>query len=255
MSISHRLCYGAMKKYLTLLVYLVTLLNTPSTRATNLRVAVASNFAPTLQLIARRFSQTFHQPVDIIRGSTGKFYAQIKQGAPFDIFMAADEERPRLLEQQALIVPESRYTYATGKLVLWSPKHSNPLEKLKSGDFSKLAIANPAIAPYGRASLEVLRYLKCYEQAKDKLVYGENVAQAYQFVKSGNAELGFIPLSYVNAETSIFWSPMEGSYQPLDQQLVILKSSTQLSFARQFVDFLKRPEIRSFIRSRGYALQ
>jgi len=221
--------------------------------AENLRVAVASNFAPTLVLIAQQFEKKYSHHIDVIKGSTGKFYAQIKQGAPYHVFLAADALHPQLLEQESLIVPNSRYTYAIGKLVLWSPKHpKDVLEILRGNKFNKLAIANPRIAPYGQAAIEVLQQLELYDQIKTKLVYGENVAQAFQYVQSGNAELGFIPLSLVRTTSLDYWLPAENAYHKLEQQLVILKTSKKQALAKSFVDFIKREDTRALIQAQGY---
>jgi len=222
--------------------------------AANLRVAVASNFAPVLTIIANQYQQEFNQHIDIVQGSTGKFYAQIKQGAPFDIFLAADVERPARLEQEAMIVPNSRKTYATGLLVLWSARNQQPIKLLSSGQFDKLAIANPKLAPYGVAAIEVLQYLNLYEQVKNKLVYGENVSQAFQFVQSGSADLGFAPLSQVKDKSFTYWTAPSPSYRPIEQQLVILKNTRYKNQALQFVGFLTRADIKTIIISHGYQI-
>ena len=222
-------------------------------QAETLRVAVASNFAATLELIKQRFEKQNPHAIVIIKGSTGKLYAQIKHGAPYDVFMAADVARPRLLEQDDMIADNSRFTYAIGQLVLWSTKQpDNILEVLKTGKYKKLAIANPKIAPYGKASIEVMQYLNVYQQSKPKLVYGENVAQAMHFIQSGSAELGFVPLSLVKPLTTSYWIAVDNAHHKLEQQLVILKSSSVLSLATSFVDFIKRDDIKALIKAQGY---
>lgn len=234
--------------------------------ADGLRVAVAANFSSTLNLIARKFEKTFQQPVVVIRGSTGKLYAQIKQGAPYDVFLAADTRRPQYLEQEHLIVTGSRITYAIGRLALWDPRvtssgdsSADPVRRIRrdllENRFSRLAIANPKTAPYGQAAIEVMRYLGIYEQCLPKLVYGENVAQAYQFIETGNANLGFVALSYVKARHNEYWLPPTSSYGRLQQQLVILKHSTQKTLAQKFTVFIRRDDIKAIIRSRGYLTQ
>lgn len=248
--------------------------------ANNLRVAVAANFYTTLQPIAKAYEKSVHQHVDIIKGSTGKLYAQIINGAPFDVFMAADVERPQHLEQAGLIVSGSRYTFAIGQLALWEPhakKRANSAmslpqqihDELLKGRFTRLAIANPETAPYGKAAIEVLRFLYLLKQVQPKLVYGENIAQAYQFVQSGNASMGFVALSYVkksyvkesnakkpntNNKDIDYWLPSPNLYSSLEQQLVILKSSKQISQAQRFVSFLQQKDTKIFIQDQGYLM-
>jgi molybdate transport system substrate-binding protein len=252
-----------MKKILPILLVFILLLLYRQVSAASLRVAVAANFSTTLLLIKQRFEKAFNHNVVIIRGSTGKLYAQIRHGAPFDVFLAADVERPLRLEQDHLIADHSRYTYAIGRLALWVPvrgavnkrresKVDIIRDKLMSGEFNKLAIANPKTAPYGRAAIEVMRYLNIYKQCQPKLVYGENIAQAFQYVESGSAELGFVALSYVKDRSSEVWLPPSQAYTQLEQQLVILKTSKNQALARSFVDFMQRKDIKSLIQAQGY---
>jgi len=224
-------------------------------KADQLRIAVAANFYATLNSIKQEFEKEYDDELTIIKGSTGKLYAQIKHGAPYDIFMAADEKRPALLEQQGLIVENSRYTYAKGVLVLWSNKYKeNVFSILKNGQFKKLAMANPKIAPYGYAAKEVLTALNLNTITKAKTVYGENIAQAFQFVQSGSADLGFVALSYVKPVTDNFWLVPGKLYGSLQQQLVILKRSKNKTLANTFTDFLKTPKILNMIKQQGYIL-
>ena len=220
--------------------------------AERLRIAVAANFMPVLTQIARQFEQETNQHIDVVQGSTGKFYAQIIRGAPFDIFMAADVRRPQLLEHDQLIIENSRITYAVGQLVLWEPSKQNVFERLKSGRFTKLAIANPKLAPYGQAAIEILRNLKLYDRIKNKLVYGENVAQAFQFVHSGGAELGFVPLAFVKKVQGNYWLPPAASYHPIEQQLVILRSTGHLILAQRFIKYISSAKMKTFISNNGY---
>lgn len=252
-----------MKKIVSISVVMLLTLCATQVEAHNLRVAVAANFSAMLALIAQQFEKTFHQHVVNITGSTGKLYAQIKHGAPFDIFMAADVARPLRLEQEHLIVDNSRYTYAIGQLALWVPKSVKDIDVsgdsvrqihdvLFSGRFKKLAIANPKTAPYGQAAIDVMQYLHVYKQCSPKLVYGENIAQAYQFVASGNAELGFVALSYVKTKTNDYWLPPTESYGKLEQQLVILRASKNQALAKRFIEFLQRADIKAMIKAQGY---
>ena len=228
-------------------------------KAEQIRIAVAANFYSTLNDIKKEFEKKNNGKITIIKGSTGKLYAQIKHGAPYDIFMAADAARPELLEQQGLTVKNSRYTYAKGELVLWSASNtikqdSDVLVLLKKGNFKKLAMANPKTAPYGLAAKQTLEKMKLTAITKNKIVYAENIAQAYQFIQSGSAELGFVAHSYVKPVSKNYWHVPTDFYQPLEQQMVILKRTKSLELATRFQGFLKTPEIMSLIKQQGYIL-
>jgi len=225
--------------------------------ADEIRVAVASNFATTSEAIAQRFEETSGHQVILVFGSTGKHYAQIRNGAPFEAFLAADERHPEMLESDGSAVPGSRFTYAIGRLVLWSPEAGYVDAEglvLEGSDFRHLAIANPKLAPYGRAAQEVLRSRGLWEGLQRRLVRGENISQAFQFVKSGNAELGFVALSQVTSperqpETGSRWLVPEGLHTPIRQQAVLLEDSDA---TRAFGEFVRSEEARSIIRSFGY---
>lgn len=224
-------------------------------KAEELRIAVSSNFYSTLNLIKNQFENIYDDRIIIIKGSTGKLYAQIKHGAPYDIYMAADIKRPYLLEQQQLTLKNSRYTYASGLLALWSKKHKQDvLNILRNDNFNKLAIANPKTAPYGFAAMEVLSKMKLENKVKPKIVYGENIAQAFQFVQSGSADLGFVALSYVKHINNQYWRVPENLYTPIKQQMVILKSSKKKNIAKKFLEFIKRKNIKEIIKSQGYTI-
>lgn len=243
-----------MKWMITCMVVIGCFFFSGAIMAERLRIAVASNFAQVLTQIAQQFELEFNQGIDVIPGSTGKFYAQIKQGAPFDIFLAADVKRPQLLEHDLLIIMNSRITYAVGQLALWTVHSKNAFDLLKSNKLTKLAIANPKFAPYGQAATEVLRYFNLYDQVKNKLVYGENVAQAFKFVQSGGADAGFVPLAFVKNAPGKYWLPSSASYHPIEQQLVILKSTNQLELARRFVSYLGSDKIKILISNYGYSV-
>jgi molybdate transport system substrate-binding protein len=239
-----------------------------------IRVAVASNFNPTMLALTEAFEQAGGGPVSLVSGSTGKHFAQINHGAPFDLFFAADVQRPRQLEDQGLIEVGSRATYALGSLVLWSPAASSssagpwpgldplpslgPLssaaEVLRQSDFRYLAIANPKLAPYGRAALEVLESLGLEAQVEGRLVYGENVQQAYHFVRSGNADLGLIARSQVirpeAAPKGKFWTIPADLYRPIEQQVVLFSQHPQ---ALKFLAFVLGEPGRAIIRNHGYS--
>jgi molybdate transport system substrate-binding protein len=223
-----------------------------------LRVATASNFSATMRELAERFEAETGQRVSVITGSTGKHYAQIVNGAPFDLFFAADRERPRRLEQQGRTIPGSRFTYALGVLVLWSPEPDlvDPAgQVLQQASFRYLAIANPALAPYGRAAFEVIEALGLGAALSGRLVRGENVAQAYQFVSSGNAKLGFVALAQLQGNghrlAGSFWRVDSGLYHPIEQQAVRL---TELAAGRDFMEYVRSPVAAAIIRASGYGL-
>ncbi len=193
-------------------------------------------------------------------GSTGKLYAQIINGAPFDVFLAADTERAALLEQSGLAVAGSRRTYATGSLVLWSNderlRGKECLTVLERGDYARLALANPATAPYGSAAREFLVATGLWDSASTRADYGENIAQTLQFVATGNATLGFIARSQTTdpevPEAACRWPVPVSSHAPLDQQAVLLRRAGRHDGARLFADFLQTPAARSIIRRHGY---
>lgn len=223
-----------------------------------LRIAVASNFAGTLRDLAELFEQQTGYIVQPVSGSTGKHYAQIRNGAPFDIFLAADVRRPELLEQAGIGVPASRFTYALGQLVLWSPvagKVDANGNILRHGDFRRLAIANPHLAPYGRAAREVLEACGLWDSLQAKIVRGENIAQTFQFVRSKNAELGFIARSQLPGEGKTirgsWWKVSPALYQPIEQQALLLRDTP---VARAFMKFLRSPKARADIKAHGYGL-
>jgi len=223
--------------------------------ATDLRVAVASNFATTLKQLKPIFEKEHDLRLIIIKGSTGKLFAQIIHGAPYDVFLAADKRRPRILEQKNLIIKNSRLTYAIGQLALWSSGNTdkNTLNILKTNKFNKIAIANPKTAPYGEASVQLLKYLDLYQSIKAKLVRGENISQTYQFVQSGNADIGFVAFAEIKRHNNKhYWLPDAKTYNPLEQQLVILKQSSKKIQAKYFTTFLMRQDIQKIIQQHGY---
>jgi len=224
--------------------------------AEEIRVAVASNFSIAITTLAEQFEANSGHTVSLIFGSTGKHYVQIKNGAPFDAFFAADTKRPELLEKEGVALPGSRFTYAFGKLILWSPQagYVDPQGKvLEQGAFRHLAIANPKLAPYGKAAREVLQAIGVWGALKAKTVRGENISQTFQFVSSGNAELGLVAWSQVKQPghpmTGSWWEVPQALYTPIEQQAVLLKENTA---ARAFLSFMKTEKSRALIRSFGY---
>jgi molybdate transport system substrate-binding protein len=222
--------------------------------ADNLRIAVASNFYATLNIIKIKFEEKHSVKVDLIKDSTGKLFAQIKHGAPYDIFLAADIKRPELLEKEGLTVINSRYTYAIGQLAFWSKNRPvyNISSVLKSKNYQNISIANPKTAPYGQAALEALNRLELYNTVKEKLVYGENIAQAFQFVDSGSADYGFVSLAQVINKSSDYSIVPNSLFKPVEQQLVLLKSSTNKNIAEDFISFMRHDSIRKLIIRQGY---
>jgi len=232
------------------------ILATGQSIAETIRVAVASNFSVAITILSERFEVNTGHEVSLIFGSTGKHYAQIRNGAPFDAFFAADSRRPKLLEQEGLVLAGSRFTYATGKLVLWSPEagYVDPDgDVLEQGAFRYLAIANPKLAPYGVAAREVMQARGVWDLLKPRTVRGENIGQAFQFVRSGNAELGLVAWSQLKrpdqSMTGSWWEVPRALYTPIDQQAVLLKENAP---ARAFLSFVRNENSRALIRSFGY---
>jgi molybdate transport system substrate-binding protein len=220
-------------------------------------VAVAANFTDAAKEIAAAFkTKTGHDAV-LSFGSSGQFYTQIKESAPFQILLSADDERPKKLVEEGLAVPESRFTFAIGKLVLWSkdPNLVKGEETLKANAFNKLSIANPTAAPYGAAAVETLKALKLYEAVQPKIVMGNSISQAFQFVDTGNAEIGFVALSQLAGDAGgSRWMVPQNLYSEIRQDAVLLKSGADNEPAKAFLTFLKGPEARAVIEKYGYAL-
>ncbi len=225
-------------------------------RADQVTVAVAANFTAAAKEIATAFQEkTGHEAV-LVFGGTGKLFAQIANGAPFDVFLAADDKTPAKAETENLAVAGSRFTYATGRIVLYSTD-PNLVDQagaiLKTGKFNKLAIGNPATAPYGRAASEVLHALGVFETLASKIVFGENVAQTYQFVVTGNAELGFVALSQVvDADKGSRWLVPTDLYTPIRQDAVLLEGAFGKPAARAFLQFLRGDAGREIVARFGY---
>ncbi len=251
-------CHLRVDASLLSVLLLVGLLTLPPGRSVpdQIRIAAASNFSRAITALAERFEANTGHSVMLSFGSTGKHYAQIVNGAPFDAFFAADIRRPERLEEEGVAVAGSRFTYAVGKVVLWSrnTEYVDPeAAVLKRGEFHRIAIANPQFAPYGKAAQEILQALGLWEQLNARLVRGENVSQAYQFVHSGSAELGFVAYSQViDPSRSIegsFWEVPQALYTPVEQQAVLLNDNET---ARAFLSYVQSEEAREIIRDFGY---
>jgi len=229
--------------------------------AGEVQVAVAANFTAPMQKIAAAFEQDTGNKAVLAFGATGKFYAQIHNGAPFEILLAADDETPARLEQEKQTVPGSRFTYATGKLVLWSAKADyvdSAGKVLQSGNFNHLSIANPKAAPYGAAAVETLTRMNLMTRLQPKIVQGENISQAHQFVSTGNAELGFVALSQVARDGKFTagsgWIVPDAMHSPIRQDALILARGSANPAARALMDYLKSDKAKGIIRAFGYEL-
>lgn len=234
------------------------LLPLSNTQAGNLTLAVAANFTDTTASLVETFEASTGHRVTASFGSTGKLYAQIRNGAPFDVFMAADAQRPQLLESDGMAVHGSRFTYARGKLVLWSPETAafiSPIAYLNEQSFSRLAIANPKTAPYGLAAQQVLEHLELWSPLQPKLVRGDSIAQTFQFIASGNAQAGLVALAQVKAwpnQDGTLWRIPQSYYAPIDQQAILLKRSADNAAARDWLAFLQSPDAVAIIQGYGY---
>ena len=227
--------------------------------ADEVQVAVAANFTAPMQDIAQAFEQDTGHRVVAAFGSTGQLYAQISHGAPFEVFLAADDTTPARAESEGLAVAGSRFTYATGALALWSADASliNDGEQLlRSGDFEHLAIANPKTAPYGLAATQVMQALNLTDALNPKLVEGQSIGQTYQFVASGNAEVGFVALSQVSRDGEITsgsaWQVPAALYQPIRQDAVLLNTGADNDAATALLDYLKGEKAAAVISRYGY---
>lgn len=227
--------------------------------ADDVQVAVASNFTAPMKLIASEFEKTTGHRALLSFGATGKFYAQISNGAPFDVLLAADDETPARLEKDGFAVAGSRFTYATGRLVLWSAQAGlvdDQGEVLRTGRFKHLAIAAPKLAPYGTAALQTLSKLGLQLLLAPRLVQGESIGQAFGFVTSGNAELGFVALSQVleagKIKSGSGWVVPESLHSPIRQDAVLLAQANNKPAAAMLMTFLKTDQAKAVIRAFGY---
>nr|WP_232256323.1 MULTISPECIES: molybdate ABC transporter substrate-binding protein [Burkholderiaceae] len=229
--------------------------------AGEVQVAVAANFTAPVQVIAADFEKDTGNKVVASYGATGQFYAQIKNGAPFEVFLSADDTTPAKLESEGMTVPGSRFTYAIGALALWSAKDgyvdANG-DVLKKNEFRHLAIANPKTAPYGLAATQALDKLGLAQAVAPKIVEGQNISQTQQFIATGNAELGFVALSQIYKNGKITsgsaWMVPESLHEPIKQDAVILTKGKDNAAAKAFVEYLKGPKAAAVIKSFGYTL-
>jgi molybdate transport system substrate-binding protein len=233
-------------------------LQQPAACAATATVAVAANFASPLERLKPLFEAQSGYRLAIVQGSTGKLYAQIVHGAPFDAFLAADQRRPSLLAKSSFAEAASQFTYARGRLVLWAndPRLlDHGLDVLRTDGFRRLAIANPALAPYGAAAKEVLAALGVWETVEPKLVRGENIGQTFAIVATGNAELGLVAMSQAIGHPNQYLTVPEELYEPIRQDAILLTGGPSADAGRSFLRFLKGEEAARVIREFGYARQ
>lgn len=226
-----------------------------SARAAEVKVAVAGNFTEAVKEIGALFEKATGHKAVFSFGPTGGLYNQITQAAPFEVFLAADQETPAKAVKEGHAVEGSAYTYATGKLVLFSKAEGMTLGEatLKESKFAKIAIANPKTAPYGTAAVEVMQKLGVYDALKEKIVEGNNIAQTYQFVDTGNAEVGFIAFAQVALKSGgSRWVVPASMHKTIAQDAVLLKTGAGKDAAKTFLTFLKGPEARKVIEKYGY---
>lgn len=246
----------------------VLLLLTPFTLAQDLKVAAAADLTPAMQKLSPVFENETGIHLSIALGSSGNFFAQIQNGAPFDVFLSADKSYPERLQQAGLTEPETLMTYARGKLVLWtsskSPLRFTAKNGILTGDLKplttpvvqKIAIANPAHAPYGRAAAAVLQHYGIYQEVKPRLILGENISQTAQFAESGDVGAAFLAMAIAITpemkQKGVFVLLPQESYPPLDQAAVVLRSSQRKDQARRFLEFLRGPEARKIFANFGF---
>lgn len=233
---------------------------TGAAHADTVSVAVASNFTAPMQAIAEAFAQDTGHKAELSFGATGKFYAQINHGAPFDVLLAADDKTPAKIATEGKGVADSRFTYAIGKLVLWSKQANYVDDKgdvLKRTDWQHIAVANPKLAPYGLAAEQTLAQLNVLNSVRPKFVQGENIGQTYQFVASGNAPLGFVALSQVMKDGKITegsaWIVPADMHAPIRQDAIVLNTGKDNAAASALMEYLKGDKARAIITAYGYA--
>jgi molybdate transport system substrate-binding protein len=248
-----------MKRFLLSLVF-VSLAVTPAL-AEQALVAVAANFVPPFREVAMEFEKATGHTVQVASGSSGAFFTQIKNGAPFDVFFSADSERPKLLEEEGLGVKGSRFTYAIGRLVLWSPDPNlvKGEDTLRSEKFKHLAIADPKTAPYGVAAKQAMQKLEVWESVQHRLVLGESLGQTIGFIESGNAELGFLALSQVMDPKMKGkggrWDVPSNLHEPIKQDVVLLAKGKDNPAAKSLMVFIGGPQATAIIERYGYELK
>mgnify|MGYP000284677607 CR=1 FL=1 len=254
------------RRFLWLVIILSAAVVSATAKAEEVTVAVATNFTAPMQKIAQAFEQDTGHKVLLAFGATGKFYAQIKNGAPFAVLLSADDETPARLEKEGLAIAGTRFTYAVGRLALWSKNPflvddkgqvllSNNTDK---NNFKKLAIADPKLAPYGAAAIEVIERMGVIDKVRSKLVQGDSISQAFQFVMTENAELGFVALSQISIDGRITqgsaWVVPQNLYTPLKQDAALLSFGKDNAAAIALMKYMRTERAQTIIRSYGYSL-
>ncbi len=244
-------------------VFVLFMAQTALVAAEEITIAAASDLNFAFKDLVAEYEKTSGHHVKLSLGSSGNFYSQIQNGAPFDLYFSADIGYPKKLEEAGLTVPGSLYRYAIGRIVIWTGQDANidvakGFDALRQPGIKKIAIANPKHAPYGRAAVAAMEHFNVYEGVKDRLVFGENISQAAQFVESGACDIGVIALSLALAPTmkarGTYWEIPESAHPPLEQGAAILKSSKHQDAARQFVEFLQGAKGREIMTRYGFTL-
>ena len=241
---------------LVLLVYTAV----PPVFAEPVLVAVAANFLPPFREVALEFEKTTGHTLRVVSGSSGNFYTQIKNGAPFDVFFSADNERPKKLEDEGLGVKDTRFTYAIGRIVLWSANADliKGEETLRSKNFKRLAIANPKNAPYGVAAMQALQKLELWDPLQPHIVMGESIGQTMGFIESGNAQVGFVALSQIMDPKikgkGSHWQVPTHLHEPIQQDVILLTKGKENPGAKALLEFIGGPQAKTIIERYGYAL-
>ncbi len=242
-----------------LLIMLV--LTSSAARAEEILVAVASNFSAPMEQISAVFEEQTEHELNLVFGSSGRLFAQIQNGAPFQLFFSADQQKPQQLEAAGLTVQDSRFTYVTGSLVLWSSNTTLTIEgpDILDSEFTRIALANSTLAPYGRAAEETLAYFNKTEQTRSRWIRGENIAQTFQFVETGNADLGFVAMSQVSSDGEFIrgqgWVVPSDSHKPIRQDVVQIKHESECEACSLFLDFMRSPRVADIVQAYGYRVE
>ncbi|MCG8414537.1 MAG: molybdate ABC transporter substrate-binding protein [Pseudomonadales bacterium] len=250
-----------MRKRLPAVVLFQLLLCMTPVHAEQILVAVASNFSAPMERIATEFEEQTGHEINLVFGSSGRLFAQIRNGAPFQLFFSADQEKPQQLEAAGLTVQDSRFTYVIGSLVLWSSNAALSIDgpDILDSEFKRLALANSALAPYGRAAEEALEFFNKTATTRSRWVRGENIAQTYQFVETGNADLGFVAMSQVLSDGKITrgqgWVVPSDSHSPIRQDAVQIKYGRVCEVCGLYLDFMRSPRVADIVQAYGYTVE
>jgi molybdate transport system substrate-binding protein len=249
------------QRLFTWFLFVVVTLAVAPAFAEQVLVAVAANFVPPFREIAIEFERTTGHNVQVAAGSSGNFYSQIKNGAPFDVFFSADMERPKLLEEEGFGVKDTRLTYAIGRLVLWSPNAGliKGEETLRFKQYKRLTIANPKTAPYGLAAMQAMQKLELWEGIQSQIVMGESLGQTMGFIESGNAQLGFVALSQITDPKikgkGSRWDVPTNLHEPIKQDVILLTKGKDNPAAKALMEFMSGHQAKAVIERYGYKLQ